>query len=69
MNVWSSVGESVAYRVQYGAFAGAEGTRLTSSEHLKSSYFSQPREKQAAKKHTGDPLPAGGSQGNQKEIF
>lgn len=70
VNVWPSVGESIAYRVQYGAFAGAEGTRLTSSEHLKSSYFSPPREKQAAKKKlTRKPLPAGGSQGNQKEVF
>lgn len=69
VNVPSSVGESIAYKVQYGAFAGAEGTKLTSSEHLKSTYFSPAREKQAAKKLSREPLPAGGSQGNQKEVF
>ena len=44
------------------------GTSPFISVHLKSSYFSASGEKRLLKL-TGEPLPAGRSPGNQKEVF
>lgn len=66
VNVQSSVGESITHRVQYGALLVLMAYSFWA---FKIKLFFSTQRKQAEKKLTRERLPAGGSQGNQKEVF